>query len=61
MKRRLLLGAAVVSGRVLRVTVRTGPGIAGAALVALGAGLAYLPAGVVVAGLFFLLADRRIA
>lgn len=41
-------------------TLRAAPGAIGAAVVALGVGMIYAPAGVIVAGLFLLAIDRGI-
>lgn len=51
------------AGHALRVVRALGvrvPGVAGAVLVAVGLGLAWLPLGVVAAGAFLLLIDRRV-
>ena len=58
------LGAAAtaagwVTGRVLSA-IPTVPGLAGAAMVAYGASMVYLPAGVIAGGAFLLLLDRRL-
>ena len=58
MRRRLaraLEVAAAAAGRVLRFS----PGLAGPALVAVGVGWIYLPAGLIVGGLILWLADWR--
>jgi len=48
-----------VTGRVLSA-IPTVPGLAGAAMVAYGASMVYLPAGVIAGGAFLLLLDRRL-
>jgi hypothetical protein len=48
-----------LTGRVLSV-LPTMPGLAGAAMVAYGAAMVYLPAGVIAGGAFLLLLDRRL-
>jgi hypothetical protein len=57
--RALILSAAGVAGHAAGLTLRFGPGLTGAALVSVGVGLAYLPAGLVAAGAFLLLLDRK--
>lgn len=54
------LRAAWVAGAALRVVGRGVPGVAGPLLVAVGLGLAWLPLGVVAAGLILWLVDLRI-
>lgn len=41
-------------------SVRFGPGVTGIVLMSVGAGMAYLPAGFMVAGALLLVVDRRI-
>lgn len=48
-----------VAGRTAGRTLRTGPGIAGAGLITLGAGAVYWPLACLVGGVFLLLIDRR--
>lgn len=53
--------AADVVGRLLRGAGTTLPGVAGAVLVCVGLGLAWLPLGVVAAGVGLLVVDWRLA
>jgi hypothetical protein len=53
------VAAGWLTGRVLSV-LPTVPGLAGAAMVAYGAAMVYLPAGVIAGGAFLLLLDRRL-
>lgn len=54
------LRAAPVAGRLLRRIGRGFPGVAGPALVAVGLGLAWLPLGVVAAGVILWAVDWRL-
>jgi hypothetical protein len=55
---RAALAAAAAAGTLVRVG-RPLPGLAGAVLISVGAGMVYLPAGVMVGGGFLLLLDWR--
>ncbi len=55
-----LAAAAGHTVRLFRGVPRGAPGFIGAGLVSYGTGMIYLPAGVIAAGLFFLLLDRRL-
>jgi hypothetical protein len=57
--RSLILRAAALVGGAARYLRSAWPGLAGAALVCSGVALIYVPAAVVVAGLFLLLLDWR--
>jgi len=59
MLKRLLLQAAPLAGFATRFSIKRGPGLVGAACVAFGAGMAYLPLAPIVAGVFMLLLDRK--
>ncbi|GAA0971226.1 MULTISPECIES: hypothetical protein [Actinocorallia] len=48
------------AGHLAGLGLRYAPGAAGAALIAWGMGMIWLPLGVIVAGLALLLVDRRI-
>lgn len=58
-RRLAALRLADVSGKLTRIAVRSAPGVMGAGLITLGAGLIYWPAACFVGGVFLLVIDHR--